>query len=183
MAAGIAAFKALGRVGSDVVWAGHPVGKLTIAALSGCLDEADTMLLARERGCLVAQASEGHPSGMSAVIGGDPDDISPCLARRGLTAANHIGAGQIVAAGRVDDLASLREDPPGNARVRPLQVAGAFHSHIMASAADRFAKTAAGSSSRDPRVERGGCRGRVGSGSCSAAHPAGYFTSALGSDS
>ena len=71
---------------------------------------------------------------MAAVLGGDPDDVLATLERHGLTPANVNGAGQTVAAGTIEQLEALKADPPAKARVIPLQVAGAFHTHHMAPA-------------------------------------------------
>ena len=58
------------------------------------------------------------------------------LERHGLTPANANGAGQTVAAGTMEQLQALAADPPAKARVIPLAVAGAFHTHHMAPAVD-----------------------------------------------
>ncbi|MFM9150679.1 MAG: ACP S-malonyltransferase, partial [Candidatus Planktophila sp.] len=75
------------------------------------------------------------PSGMAAVLGGDRDVVLQAITDAGLVAANDNGGGQIVAAGDLDALAKLA---PEGARVRPLQVAGAFHTHYMESAVTAF---------------------------------------------
>jgi [acyl-carrier-protein] S-malonyltransferase len=82
----------------------------------------------------MAAAAAVTPTGMSAVLGGDPDDVVATLERHGLTPANANGGGQIVAAGTLEQLSALAEDPPQKARVIPLKVAGAFHTHHMAPA-------------------------------------------------
>jgi [acyl-carrier-protein] S-malonyltransferase len=71
---------------------------------------------------------------MSAVLGGERADVVATLAKFGLTPANENGAGQIVAAGSKSALAELEANPPEGARVRPLAVAGAFHTSTMDSA-------------------------------------------------
>ena len=58
------------------------------------------------------------PTGMTAVLGGDPDEVARQLAEHGLTAANVNGAGQIVAAGTLEQLEALAADPP-RGRARP----------------------------------------------------------------
>ena len=68
----------------------------------------------------MAAASAVAPTGMSAVLGGDPAEVAQTLGRHGLTAANANGAGQIVAAGTLEQLAALAADPPAKARVIPL---------------------------------------------------------------
>jgi [acyl-carrier-protein] S-malonyltransferase len=81
---------------------------------------------------------------MSAVLGGDPDAVVAHLETLGLTPANINGAGQIVAAGTAKQLAELTANKPEKARVIPLKVAGAFHTHHMAPAVavlDELAQT------------------------------------------
>jgi [acyl-carrier-protein] S-malonyltransferase len=126
------------------VVAGHSVGEFTAAALSGVLTPEQALVLVRERGRAMAQASAATPTGMSAVVGGDPDEVAEVLAGHGLTAANANGGGQVVAAGTLEQLAALTAAPPAKARVIPLQVAGAFHTHHMAPAVDTLGRLAAG---------------------------------------
>ena len=91
--------------------AGHSVGEITAAAFAGVLSDHDAMVFVRERGPGMAAASALTPTGMSAVLGGDPDEVAEVLARHGLTAANANGAGQTVAAGTLDQLAALAAEP------------------------------------------------------------------------
>lgn len=124
--------------------AGHSVGELTAAAATGALSAEQALVLVRERGRGMAAAAAVRPTGMSAVLGGDPDEVAATLARHGLTPANANGGGQTVAAGTVEALAALAADPPAKARVIPLQVAGAFHTEHMAPAVGTLASLAAG---------------------------------------
>jgi [acyl-carrier-protein] S-malonyltransferase len=122
------------HAGRDVVIAGHSVGELTAAALAGVLGVEAAIALTAVRGRAMAAACAQTPTGMSAVLGGDPDEVLAAIEKHGLTPANMNGAGQIVAAGALDGLAALKEDPPAKARIMPLSVAGAFHTEYMASA-------------------------------------------------
>ncbi|MGK5641128.1 ACP S-malonyltransferase [Streptomyces sp. URMC 126] len=120
------------RVGAA---AGHSVGELAAAALTGVLSERDAMLLVRKRGLAMAEAAAVTETGMSALLGGEADVVLPHLEKLGLTPANVNGAGQIVAAGTMEQLAALAADKPeGTRRVVPLKVAGAFHTEHMAPA-------------------------------------------------
>jgi [acyl-carrier-protein] S-malonyltransferase len=114
--------------------AGHSVGELTAAAVAGVLTAEDAVALAAVRGQEMARACALAPTGMSAVLGGDPDDVMAVLAELGLAAANYNGAGQIVVAGALDALATLAAHKPARTRVLPLPVAGAFHTGFMAPA-------------------------------------------------
>lgn len=118
----------------DRVVAGHSVGELTAAAVSGALSPVAAVAFAARRGAEMAAACALVPTGMSALLGGDPDEVAAGIEAAGLTAANRNGAGQIVAAGPLEALAALATQPPAGARVRPLAVAGAFHTHYMAPA-------------------------------------------------
>ncbi len=132
--------------------AGHSVGEITAAAAAGVLTDDEAMTFVRERGSGMAQAAAATPTGMSAVLGGDADEVLAVLDRHGLTPANMNGAGQVVAAGTLEQLAALQADPPARARVIPLKVAGAFHTHHMQPAVDRLAVVAQGLSPADPQV-------------------------------
>lgn len=133
------------------VGAGHSVGEITAAAAAHVISAEQAMVLVRERGNAMAAASAVTPTGMSAVLGGDRDEVIAKLAQHGLTAANENGAGQIVAAGTHEQLAALEADPPAGARVRPLSVAGAFHTKHMAPAVGVLAQHAKAISTHDAR--------------------------------
>ncbi len=134
------------------VTAGHSVGEITAAAAAGVLTAEDALALVRVRGRAMAQASAVTPTGMSAVLGGEPAEVLDALARNGLTPANVNGAGQVVAAGTLEQLAALAAEPPARARVIPLQVAGAFHTQHMGPAVEAMRQAAAGLEPRDPQV-------------------------------
>lgn len=132
--------------------AGHSVGEITAAAFAGVLSDADAMVFVRERGRAMAAASAITPTGMSAVLGGDPEQVAATLERHGLTPANANGGGQTVAAGTLEQLAALSADPPPRTRVVPLQVAGAFHTHHMGPAVETLAAQARDISPADAAV-------------------------------
>ena len=113
------------------VTSGHSVGELAAAALSGAISEKDALTIVRARGIEMAKAAATIPSGMSAVLGGDRTEVLAAITTLNLVPANDNGAGQIVAAGDLQALASLNENPPTGARVRALAVAGAFHTQFM----------------------------------------------------
>jgi [acyl-carrier-protein] S-malonyltransferase len=133
------------------IGAGHSVGEITAAAAANVISAEQAMVLVRERGNAMAAASAVTPTGMSAVLGGDRDEVIAKLAQHGLTAANENGAGQIVAAGTLEQLAAIETDPPAGARVRPLSVAGAFHTKHMAPAVGILAQHAKAISTHDAR--------------------------------
>ncbi|WP_323377234.1 ACP S-malonyltransferase [Streptomyces smaragdinus] len=132
--------------------AGHSVGELTAAVLAGVLTAEEALALVRARGVAMAQAAAVTETGMSAVLGGDPDTVLAHLADLGLTPANINGAGQIVAAGTAAQLAALAADKPEKTRVMPLKVAGAFHTAHMEPAVDVLAAEVKALAPADPRL-------------------------------
>ncbi|WP_328913372.1 MULTISPECIES: ACP S-malonyltransferase [unclassified Streptomyces] len=132
VAAGLLSAGELG-VTPDAV-AGHSVGEITAAVLAGVLSDVHAMTFVAARGRAMADAAAVTETGMSAVLGGDPEAVLAHLAGLGLTPANINGAGQIVAAGTAEQLAALSADKPEKTRVMPLKVAGAFHTRHMAPA-------------------------------------------------
>lgn len=127
-----------GRLGGAKVVSGHSVGEITAAAAAGVLSYRDAMTFVALRGRGMAEAAAVTPTGMSAVLGGDPAEVLASIEAAGLTPANNNGAGQIVAAGTLEQLAAFAEQPPAKARVIPLKVAGAFHTTHMAPAVDQL---------------------------------------------
>jgi [acyl-carrier-protein] S-malonyltransferase len=132
--------------------AGHSVGEITAAAGTGVISAEQAMVLVRERGRAMADAAALKPTGMTAVLGGEPDEVLASLDRHGLTAANNNGAGQVVAAGTLEQLDAFKADPPAKARLIPLSVAGAFHTEHMAPAVETLGRYARAVSVHDPRA-------------------------------
>ncbi|MFF4831541.1 ACP S-malonyltransferase [Streptomyces sp. NPDC001315] len=154
VAAGLLSASALGDIadiGPGAV-AGHSVGEITAAAFAGVLNDAAALALVRKRGLAMAEAAAITETGMSALLGGDPEVTVPHLEKLGLTPANVNGAGQIVAAGTLEQLAALEADKPeGVRRVVALTVAGAFHTHHMAPAVEKLAEAAKELTPTDPK--------------------------------
>ena len=130
--------------------AGHSVGELGAAALAGVLPPESAVTLAGVRGREMAAACALEPTGMAAVLGGDPDEVLATIDKHGLHPANRNGAGQVVAAGALSGLDRLAAEPPARTRVIRLQVAGAFHTPYMAPAEAALAAVAAGITPADP---------------------------------
>jgi [acyl-carrier-protein] S-malonyltransferase len=135
---------------ADLVLAGHSIGEVTAAAIAGTLTPAQAISFATRRGSEMAAACRATPTSMAAVLGGDAEEVVAAILDAGLTAANRNGAGQIVAAGAVEAIAALTENPPPRARIRPLQVAGAFHTSYMGSAEQSLRTVAAQLTPADP---------------------------------
>ncbi|MGC5616394.1 ACP S-malonyltransferase [Georgenia sp. Z1491] len=155
VASSILAFRALEARSPGFVpslTAGHSVGELAALAIAGVLSDVDAVRLVAVRGRAMADASAVTPTGMSACVGGDAEEVTAAIEAAGLTAANVNGSGQIVAAGTLEQLAAFAEQPPAKTRVVPLAVAGAFHTEHMRPAVDVVGSAAGGLAAADPRV-------------------------------
>jgi [acyl-carrier-protein] S-malonyltransferase len=151
VASALAAYEALGL--TPDLTTGHSVGELAAAAISGILTPEAALVLVRERGRAMAEAAAVTETGMTAVLGGDADEVETVLKEHGLTPANMNGAGQVVAAGTMEQLAALAERPPSGARLRPLSVAGAFHTRHMEPAVDTLRRITPGMPVADPGIQ------------------------------
>lgn len=134
----------------QVALAGHSIGEVTAAAVAGALTPHQAISFAARRGAEMAAACAATPTSMVAVLGGDTDEVLAAILDAGLTPANRNGTGQIVAAGSVEGIATLTDNPPPRARIRPLQVAGAFHTQYMSSAEQNLRTVAADLMPGDP---------------------------------
>jgi [acyl-carrier-protein] S-malonyltransferase len=132
--------------------AGHSVGELAAGAIAGVMSPEDAIALTRVRGDAMAAACNAEPTGMTAVLGGEESAVLTAIADAGLTPANINTSGQIVAGGTLEQLAEFAANPPAGARLRPLRVAGAFHTKHMAPAVDALVAAAAGTTLRDPVI-------------------------------
>lgn len=150
VASAIACAAELG-VSPDVV-AGHSVGEIAAAQLAGVFSPADAMRFVSVRATGMAAAAAATPTGMAAVVGGQPEDVFAAIEAAGASPANVNGGGQTVAAGSLASLQTLSENPPERARVIALPVAGAFHTEFMAAATEDLATTASALEVTDPQV-------------------------------
>lgn len=132
--------------------AGHSVGELAAGAIAGVYSAEDAIAMTKVRGEAMAAACEAEPTGMSAVLGGDEAEVMAAIADAGLTPANVNAAGQVVAGGTLEQLAKFAEHLPAGARVRPLRVAGAFHTRHMAPAVYELADVAADIDPEHPQI-------------------------------
>lgn len=117
---------------------GHSIGELTAAAVAGVLTPDEAVELAAARGAAMAAAAAQAPTGLAAVLGGDDADVRQAAADLGLDVATVNVAGQLVLGGPVDALDALAAAPPARARVRRLDVAGAFHTRAMQPAVEEL---------------------------------------------
>lgn len=127
----------LGGRAPEVV-CGHSVGELPALGLAGALTGEQVIRLAALRGRAMADAAALHPTGMAAVLGGDEQEVLALAEALGLEVATVNVAGQVVLGGHAAALEELVAAPPAGARVRRLEVAGAFHTAAMLPARDRL---------------------------------------------
>jgi [acyl-carrier-protein] S-malonyltransferase len=142
LTASIACLKAASRVAGQIIcpafMAGHSLGEYTALVAAQVLDFADALRLTRERGRLMQEAGVRVPGGMAAILGLDEVSVEQVCQETGAEIANLNSPGQIVVSGtreamvRAMDLARAM----GARRAMPLNVSGAFHSHLMQPAAE-----------------------------------------------
>ena len=145
----VAALRALreaGAPGPQAV-AGHSIGEYAALHAAGAFDYATGLKLVERRAREMHRATLAHPGAMAAVLGlPGPDVAVACReAEEGgagvVDAANFNGGGQVVISGAPDAVAAAAEiaKARGAKRVIPLNVSGAFHSRLMAHAAETMA--------------------------------------------
>lgn len=132
--------------------AGHSVGEIAAAVAAKVFTPEIGIRFVSERANQMAKAARAEKTSMAAVLGGDQEVVEARLAELGLEPANYNGGGQIVAAGSADAIAALQAEGPAGARVIPLQVAGAFHTRYMASAAESLGLFAETVVAEDPKL-------------------------------
>jgi [acyl-carrier-protein] S-malonyltransferase len=120
---------------------GHSVGEFAAIAAAGSITVEDALALVRERGIAMAEAAAQHPGSMAAILGLE-DEVVETLCRQilGVWPANYNCPGQIVVSGEnlaVDECIE-RAQEEGARRTVKLKVSGAFHSPLVARAADRL---------------------------------------------
>lgn len=152
VAAGLMAAHTL-QLSKFAVVAGHSVGEITAAGVSGVLSPAHALELVRQRGIAMAKAASQVETGMAAVLGGDRNEVLNSISNFDLVPANDNGAGQIVAAGSLEKIDQLIENPPAGARVRALAVAGAFHTHYMQSAVSHVSQFVSNLQINEPNAQ------------------------------
>ena len=135
----LAAIRARGIEPDFVV--GHSVGEFAALAAAGSMTIEEALELVRERGIAMAEAAAQHPGSMAAILGLE-DEVVETLCRKilGVWPANYNCPGQIVVSGENDavDECCERAQEEGARRAVKLKVSGAFHSPLVARAADRL---------------------------------------------
>jgi [acyl-carrier-protein] S-malonyltransferase len=135
----LAAIRARGIKPDFVV--GHSVGEFAALAAAGAMKVEEAIGLVRERGLAMAEAARKNPGSMAAILGLD-DEVVERICRRivNVWPANYNCPGQIVVSGEnpaVDEACEAAEEQ-GARRAVKLRVSGAFHSPLVARAAERL---------------------------------------------
>ena len=140
-AAVLAALKERGVPGPDAV-AGHSVGEYAALLAAGVYDFETGLKLVSRRAQEMHRAGTAQPGAMAAVLGLTAAQVSEICAEAQSTgtvsAANFNGGGQVVISGSPEGVAEASglAKAAGAKRVLPLNVSGAFHSALMAPAAE-----------------------------------------------
>ena len=136
--------------------AGHSLGEYSALTAAGVLEFPEGLALVRERGRLMQEAGAERPGKMAAVIGLDDDVVAGLCGQIGseVVPANFNAPGQVVLSGEAAavERAMAAAGEAGARRVVELPVSGAFHSPLMASAAEGLAARLAATRFRPPSV-------------------------------
>ena len=132
--------------------AGLSLGEFTAHAAAGTFGFADGLRLVAERGRLMQLACESTIGSMAAMIGGEEADVRALAEESGVDVANFNSPGQIVLSGSMEgiDKAVAGAKDKGIRKAVKLNVAGAYHSRLMQSAADALAPTLAATPMKAP---------------------------------
>ena len=134
--------------------AGLSLGEWSALCAAGVLDFGSTLKVLEARGRFMQEACEATPSGMVAVVGATPDQLSAICEATGCTVANVNSAAQQVLSGSKDAIAAAvaKAKELGVKRAIPLATAGAFHSPFMAPAREKLAAVLDEVTFRAPRI-------------------------------
>jgi [acyl-carrier-protein] S-malonyltransferase len=138
----VAAWKLVERAGLQPRYtAGHSLGEYSACVAAGALSFEDALRLTRRRGELMYQAGIDSPGAMAAILGLAPEAVESVCAEASsagiVRAANLNAPGQVVISGEIPAVERACElaKAAGARRAIRLEVSGAFHSPLMASAA------------------------------------------------
>lgn len=136
--------------------AGHSLGEYAALVISGMVSVEDGFRLIKARSEAMEQATQEQKGAMAAVMKIAPEKVEEICsqAKNYVTAVNYNSPQQTVIAGTPEGIAEVSEKfAELKARVVTLNVAGAFHSELMKSAADKFYETARTITFKSPDVK------------------------------
>ena len=156
-AASLAGWAKLAELPGDLptAMAGHSLGEISALAAAGALDEREALELVQLRGRLMSECDEGT---MLAALGGEAETVHAVAEKAGVTVANDNAPGQLVLSGARAAIAEAATQLRSNGvKTLELNVAGAFHSPLMAGAVPEFEAAVAQLDVRTPEVTVWSC--------------------------
>ncbi len=134
--------------------AGLSLGEFTAHAAAGTFSFVDGLRLVSRRGTFMEEACNTTDGAMAALIGGEESEIRKLAQATGVDIANLNAPGQIVLSGATEniDQAVAQAKDFGIRRAIKLNVAGAYHSHLMATAQEKLAAELAGTAIATPAI-------------------------------
>jgi len=120
---------------------GHSVGEFAALAAASAIGVSEAIALVRERGLAMAEAAREHPGSMAAILGLEDEVVEElCRQISGVWPANYNCPGQLVISGEdaAVDECRWKAELEGARRTVKLKVSGAFHSPLVAKAAERL---------------------------------------------
>jgi [acyl-carrier-protein] S-malonyltransferase len=130
------------------LFAGHSLGSYAALVAAGAMSADDGARVVVERGLAMAAAADESPGGMIALLGATIEGAGALANEFGLTVANDNAPGQVVLTGTNEAIDAMETAEPVDPNAGPdarrlrfkrLPVSGAFHSPLIASAAERLA--------------------------------------------
>ncbi|MBI2860394.1 MAG: ACP S-malonyltransferase [Chloroflexi bacterium] len=150
----LAAARELSDLPSPDFLAGHSLGEYTALAVAGVVSSPTAIQLARERGRLMFEAGLVRPGTMAAILGLEEAQLAGICRETDTRIANANCPGQMVISGDRDRVAQAVElaKAQGAQRAIPLQVSGAFHSHLMQPAVESLTRIVDRTTFHDPAI-------------------------------
>ena len=151
----LAAARERDDLGDDAAFvAGHSLGEYTALCAADGLEFEAGLRLVETRGRVTKEAGALAPGRMAAVLGLDEAGVAVVCAEAGAELCNINAPGQIVIGGTLEavERACALALERGAKRAIPLDVSAAFHTSLMAQAADAMREAIVASSLRDPRI-------------------------------
>jgi [acyl-carrier-protein] S-malonyltransferase len=145
LAHSVALSRLLGGAGvAPAMVAGHSLGEYSALVAAEALDFGAALRLVRERGLAMAEAGAEAGGTMSAILGLEDAAVEQVVAEAAqvgtVVVANYNSPGQVVISGEADAVRRAEElaRAAGARGAIPLKVSGAFHSPLIAPAAERL---------------------------------------------
>ena len=134
--------------------AGLSLGEFTAHAAAGTFSFIDGLKLVSQRGTFMEESCNATDGAMAALIGGDEEKVRALAEATVVDVANLNAPGQIVISGTsagIDDAVGKAKEF-GIRRAIKLNVAGAYHSRLMAAAQEKLAVELAGTTITSPVI-------------------------------